>query len=280
MKITFWGTRGSIPAPGPQTAAIGGNTTCVELETEEKMRIIIDAGTGIRPLGLKLSNDAHPDHLVLLLTHSHWDHLAGFTFFKPAYNSLFHIDVYGNGMAQEVLRRDIFERHDNRYFPVNMDNFRATIRFFNPFPQPLEIGGVKISKINLNHPGNGYGYRFDQGSHQVAFITDNEIGMPYPGGNTIDELIEFCRGCDILIHDAQYLPEEIEQHRGWGHSTYEEVLDLARKAGVRHVILTHHDPERDDASCWAILERAREYIRRNNYPITCDLAIESQCHIL
>lgn len=280
MKITFWGTRGSIPAPGPYTAAIGGNTTCVEIETNTNTRIIIDAGTGIRPLGLKLVKENNPDHLILLLTHSHWDHLAGFIFFLPAYRENFSIDVYGHPQAQDALQRDIFEEHNNRYFPVKIDNFRAKIRIFNSFPNPLMIKDLAISRINLNHPGNGYGYRFSQGDRSFAFITDNEIGKIYRGGNNRADLIEFCRGCHYLIHDGQYLPEEIEDHRGWGHSTYEEVLDIAHQAQVPNVILTHHDPERYDNHCWTLLERAREYIHKNRYQINCELAIESQSHIL
>ncbi|MBM3329256.1 MAG: MBL fold metallo-hydrolase, partial [Calditrichaeota bacterium] len=173
MKVTFWGTRGSIPAPGAGTVEVGGNTTCLEVETGNGARIIVDAGTGIRTLGLRLMSKSLHDPITFLLTHSHWDHLAGFTFFAPAYSSNFKMDFYGNRMAQEVLRRDIFERHDNRYFPVNMDDFRAEIKFFDAIPEAFEIGGIRISVINLNHPGNGFGYRFDQGRSSIAFVTDN-----------------------------------------------------------------------------------------------------------
>ncbi|MBM3325638.1 MAG: MBL fold metallo-hydrolase [Calditrichaeota bacterium] len=278
MKFTFWGTRGSIPAPGPHTVAVGGNTTCLEIDTEGATRIIVDAGTGIRALGLKLLKETNPEPITLLLTHSHWDHLAGFTFFAPAYSSKFKLDVYGNHMAQEVLQRDIFERHDNRYFPVNMDDFRAYIKFFDEMPNVMRIGKIRIRQINLNHPGNGFGYRFDKNNHSMAFITDNEIGLEYKGGNTTVELIEFCRGCNILIHDAQFLPEEIATHRGWGHSTYTEIADIAAGAGVKHIILTHHDPERDDQSCWDLLQAAREYLSRRDLDIGCDLAIEGQSY--
>ncbi len=280
MKFTFWGTRGSIPAPGPHTVAVGGNTTCLELDTEDSMRIIVDAGTGIRALGLKLLKETNPEPIVLLLTHSHWDHLAGFTFFAPAYSSKFTLNVYGNHMAREVLQHDIFERHDNRYFPVNMDDFRAHIQFFNETPKILQFGKVIVKQINLNHPGNGLGYRFEKGNRSFAFITDNEIGLEYKGGNTKAELIEFCKGCDILIHDAQFLPEEINSHRGWGHSTYIEIADIAASAGVKHIILTHHDPERDDQSCWDLLQAAREYLNRRELDIGCDLAIEGQSYTI
>jgi len=280
MKITFWGSRGSIPSPGPSTVRVGGNTTCLEVETGSGKRLIVDAGTGIRPLGLRLMRDHSTEPIILLLTHSHWDHLAGFTFFPPAYHSDFSLEVYGNQMAMEVLRRDIFERRDNRYFPVNMDNFRASIRFNDNLPRPLIVDDLTIETINLNHPGNGYGYRFERDGRRVAFITDNEIGLQYNGGNTLDELSTFCRDCDILIHDAQYLPQEIERHHGWGHSTYQEVADLAAEANVPYILLTHHDPERDDDGCQRLLDDARQYIADCGYDIFCELAIENQSLVL
>lgn len=276
MKVTFWGTRGSIPSPGPETVRVGGNTTCLEVSLNGKTRIIVDAGTGIRALGLELVKIDDPAPIILLLTHSHWDHLAGFTFFNPAYNPAFDISVYGNEMAMNVLQRDIFERHDNRYFPVNMDDFRAEIKFNRILPESLNIAGIDIHSLNLNHPGNGFAFRFSYQSSKVAFITDNEIGKHYPGGNTRQELIYFCSDADILIHDAQYLPSEIDKHRGWGHSTYEEVIDIAREAGVQKVYLTHHDPERNDLECDALLNAVWKYISKRGNQIECSLAIEGQ----
>ncbi len=276
MKLTFWGTRGSIPAPGPYTVRIGGNTTCLEVSTENGVRIVVDAGTGIRSLGLALVKNENPDPITLLLTHSHWDHLEGFTFFAPAYHPAHSIDVYGNRIAQEVLRRDIFEGRDNRYFPVNMDDFRAEITFHDKLPEPFEIGDIRVVSMRLNHPGNGYAYRFEHNGRRVAFITDNELGLQYQGGNTPEEIEAFCRGVDVLIHDAQFLPSEIEAHRGWGHSTYDEAVDLAHQAGVPHILLTHHDPERDDDDCDALLVEANKYVADRGYKVKCEMAIEGR----
>ena len=280
MKVTFWGTRGSIPSPGPETVRVGGNTTCLEVSLSGKTRIIVDAGTGIRALGLELIKTENPAPIILLLTHSHWDHLAGFTFFNPAYHPAFDISVYGNEMAMNVLQRDIFDRHDNRYFPVNMNDFRANISFNRVLPESLDIAGIKIHSMNLNHPGNGFAFRFSYKSSKVAFITDNEIGKHYQGGNTRRELIEFCREVDILIHDAQYLPSEINTHRGWGHSTFEEIIDVAREAGIHKVFLTHHDPERNDTECDKLLDAARKHTTVNGSDIECYLAIEGQSFTL
>ncbi len=274
LRVKFWGARGSIPAPGPNTVRIGGNTTCVELSSDENGLIIIDAGTGIRSLGSHISKNSKPTPIYLLLTHSHWDHLSGFTFFGPAFNPNYSIQVFGNKMAQEVLQRDIMGRNDNRYSPVNNETLRANFVFHENLPKPLKILGITITTLTLNHPGNGYAYRFDYHDHSLAFITDNEIGMQYEGGHSEDEIIDFCRGVDVLIHDAQYLPSEIEFRRGWGHSTYEEALDIAHHADVPHVLFTHHDPERTDEQCTSLLEEARNYVSSKKYKIFCELAIE------
>ncbi|NQU04558.1 MAG: MBL fold metallo-hydrolase, partial [Calditrichaeota bacterium] len=240
MKLTFWGTRGSIPAPGPDTVRVGGNTTCLELTSGDGTRIIIDAGTGIRNLGSEIIKENNPQEIYLLLTHSHWDHLAGYTFFAPAFNPEYSIVTHGKNLAQEVLKRDIYERHDNRYSPVNLNNLKAEIEFKRELHDILVIGGISITNLKLNHPGNGFGYKFEEKGKSIAFITDNELGLQYKNGNSPSEIQEFCQGVDILIHDAQYLPSEIESHRNWGHSTYKEVLDLACAIGIPHVLLTHH----------------------------------------
>lgn len=278
LTAKFWGTRGSIPSPGPDTVRVGGNTTCVQISNGEDHDIIIDAGTGMRELGLHLIKQTIPRPMVILLTHSHWDHLAGFTFFAPAYHPAFSMSFYGNKIAQEVLQRDIFERRDNRYFPVNMDDFRSEISFNREIPAPQHLGDLAISILNLNHPGNGFAYRFDYKGHSLVFITDNELGMVYKGGNTHPEIVKFCKDVDVLIHDAQYLPSEILSHRGWGHSTYREVIDLGIESGARKLVFTHHDPERNDNRCDSLLSEAREYISQNNLSIHCDLAIEG-CEI-
>jgi phosphoribosyl 1,2-cyclic phosphodiesterase len=274
MKLTFWGTRGSVPAPGPDTVRVGGNTTCLELTGIEETRIIIDAGTGIRNLGAEMLKENDPQKVYLLLTHSHWDHLAGYTFFAPAFDPEYSIVTFGKNLAQEVLKRDIYERFDNRYSPVNLNNLKAEIKFNKTLPDNLVLGGITITNIKLNHPGNGFGYKFEENGKSIAFITDNELGLQYNNGNSMSEIQDFCKGVDILIHDAQYLPSEIESHRNWGHSTYKEVIDLASIIGIPCVLLTHHAPERTDNECDKIVSEANNYIEEKGCEIKCELAIE------
>jgi len=256
MKIKFWGTRGSIPAPGSQTLEFGGNTTCLEILPKSGGRIVIDAGTGIRLLGERLQATGKPVSLYLLLTHNHWDHLLGLPFFAPIYEEHTEIIVDGWPHAFQALTK-VFDNHlGNGFFPVAFDQLKARIDFLNRVARhPIKLEGITVDTIPLNHPQGGLGYRLREEENSLVFITDNELGAG--GGRRFREFVQFAKGCNLLIHDAQYLPEELEQHRGWGHSTYEEVVTLALEARVQRLILTHHDPGRSDEEVRQLLERAR-----------------------
>lgn len=257
MEIRFWGTRGSIPAPGLLTLEFGGNTTCLEIITGAGQRIVIDAGTGIRLLGERLKEDDAPVSLHLLLTHNHWDHLLGLPFFSPIYQEDTEIIVDGWPRAFQALTR-VFDNHmGNGFFPVAFDQLKARIDFLNRVARgPLNLEGITIDSIPLNHPQGGLGYRLREGDNSMVFITDNELGAG--GGRRFREFVHFAKDCNLLIHDAQYLPEEMPEHRGWGHSTYEEVVHLALEARVRKLVLTHHDPWRSDDAVRQVVERARQ----------------------
>lgn len=257
MEIRFWGTRGSIPAPGPHTLEFGGNTTCVEIIPASGRRVVIDAGTGMRLLGDRLKETGKPVSLHLLLTHNHWDHLLGLPFFAPIYDEDTEIIVDGWPHAFQALTRVFDDHMGNGFFPVAFDQLKARIDFLNRVARvPIDLEGVKIDAIPLNHPQGGLGYRLREGENSLVFITDNELGAG--GGRRFREFVQFVKGCDLLVHDAQYLPQEMAQHRGWGHSTYEEAVALALEAGVQRLLLTHHDPGRSDAQVRQIVELARQ----------------------
>jgi len=258
MEIRFWGTRGSIPAPGPLTLEYGGNTTCVEIILDSGRRMVIDAGTGMRLLGEQLRASGEPVSLFLLLTHNHWDHLLGLPFFAPIYQENTEILVDGWPHAFQALTR-VFDNHlGNGFFPVAFDQLKARIDFLNRVARhSLNLEGVTIDSIPLNHPQGGLGYRFREGENSLVFITDNELGAG--GSRRFREFVQFAKGSNLLIHDAQYLPEELGEHRGWGHSTYEEVVTLAVEAKVKRLLLTHHDPGRSDDQVHQIVERARKF---------------------
>lgn len=258
MEIRFWGTRGSIPAPGPLTFEFGGNTTCLEILTKSGGLIVIDAGTGLRLLGDHLAKTGATVSFHLLLTHNHWDHLLGLPFFAPIYHEHTEIIVDGWPHAFQALTR-VFDNHlGNGFFPVAFDQLKARIDFLNRVSRgPLNLGDVLIESIPLNHPQGGLGYRLREGENSLVFITDNELGAG--GSRRLREFVQFAKGCNLLIHDAQYLPEEMAAHRGWGHSTYEEVVTLALEARAQRLLLTHHDPGRSDDQVHQVVERARKF---------------------
>jgi phosphoribosyl 1,2-cyclic phosphodiesterase len=257
MEIRFWGTRGSIPAPGPLTLEFGGNTTCVEVMPASGHLVVVDAGTGMRLLGDRLKSQGAPVSLHLFLTHNHWDHLLGLPFFAPIYEEDTEILVDGWPHAFQALTR-VFDNHmGNGFFPVAFEQLKARIDFINRVARgPVILDGLKIDAIPLNHPQGGLGYRLQEGENSLVFITDNELGAG--DGRRFREFVQFIKGSNLLIHDAQYLPEELKEHRGWGHSTYEEAVHLALEAGVKRLLLTHHDPSRSDDQVRQIVERARQ----------------------
>jgi phosphoribosyl 1,2-cyclic phosphodiesterase len=279
MEIKFWGTRGSIPAPGAQTLEFGGNTTCVEVVLANGRRVVIDGGTGLRLLGQHLMEHHLPCRFHLLLTHGHWDHLLGIPFFEPIYLESTKVIVDGWPPAFQGMTR-VFDSHmGDGFFPVAFDHLKADIDYLNTVASgTLDLDGVLIDSIRLNHPQGGLGFRFREGKHTMVFITDNELGAAR--GKRIPEFVEFVRGCDLLIHDAQYLPEEISERRGWGHSTYEEVVALAKEAEVHNLLLTHHDPSRSDGDVEKIVALSREMITAHSKLRYIDAAREGACYRL
>ncbi len=255
MRLTFWGVRGSLPVPGPETLRFGGNTTCLELELADGGLVVLDAGTGIRPLGLRRLA-MPPRQASLLLSHLHWDHLLGFPFFPVLYEAGWQVRVGGCPGALEGLQKLFDTRQGDGHFPVRFENLPARIEALaTPAGQDTDLGSAGLRCIRLNHPQGGLGFRFEEQGQALVFLTDNELGGP--GAPRLGEFVDFCQGAKALVHDAQYLPEELPARRGWGHSSWQEALELARLAGVPRLILTHHDPARDDAQVEALTAQAR-----------------------
>ena len=185
--------------------------------------------------------NAAPVKIHLLLTHGHWDHLLGIPFFLPIYQESTEILVDGWPPAFQAMTRVFDSNLGDGFFPVAFENLKARIDFLNRLAHgTLKVDGVRIDAIHTNHPQGGFGFRFREGDHSLVFITDNELGAN--GGQRLPEFAEFARDGDLLIHDAQFLPSDMSEHQGWGHSTYEQAVNLAEMAGARTLILTHHDP--------------------------------------
>jgi phosphoribosyl 1,2-cyclic phosphodiesterase len=247
FEVQFWGVRGSVATPGLSTVQYGGNTSCVEVRAGSK-RLIFDGGTGIRVLGQQLLKSM-PLEAHIFFSHSHWDHIQGFPFFRPAFvpGNAFHIygGVAPNG-ATIGQRLDDQMSHPN--FPVPMQIMKSDMRFHNVEPRDvIELGdGVTVEAGSMNHPNTALGYRVGWQGHSIVYATDTEH---YP--DRLDEnLVHLCRDADILIYDACYTDEEYYDDKlskvGWGHSTWQEALKLADAAKVKQVVMFHHDPDHSD----------------------------------
>ncbi|MGE5189983.1 MAG: MBL fold metallo-hydrolase [Gemmatimonadota bacterium] len=273
MKIRIWGCRGSIPTPGPATLRYGGNTTCLEVRSASGQVIIVDAGSGLRNLGAFLSRETGLPPIRFFFTHAHWDHLAGFPFFQPAYSAKTSITMCSGPHAQELLKGCLTDQMKAPYFPVDFRLLRAKFDFRceRPHGEPghCRLDGLEICPIALSHPNGGYGYKFIEPGKTFVFLTDNELGFRHEGGLDRGRYADFCRGTDLLVHDAQYTEEEYEVTRGWGHSTFADAADLAIEAGVRRLGIFHHDPGRADDDLDRRVELCRERIRRGGSNAEC-----------
>ncbi len=258
MELKFWGVRGSIPTPAPENLGFGGNTTCLELRLGNGEVVIIDGGTGARKLGLDLVDRAAGKSLDLdiLMTHFHWDHIQGFPFFAPLYSAANHVRFHTNKAASEV--KNILEgQMTHPYFPVAFDLLAAKRDFSTLAGSPthkLCNGWLTVHPFPLNHPQGATGYRLESNGAVIVHACDHEHGDP-----TLDRVIrDHAQGADVLVYDAQFTPQEYELKKGWGHSTWLEGVKVARDAGVKQLVLAHHDPSHTDDFMREVLMAARE----------------------
>lgn len=247
FTIRFWGVRGSIPSPGEDTVRYGGNTPCVEMQVNGE-RLIFDGGTGLRSLGKQLKGQG-PIEAKLFFSHYHWDHVQGFPFFEPAFTPDNHFDIYGaialDGTTVEQ-RLGLQMLHPN--FPISLQIMASNLSFHDLQPNDsLCFGDIQIQTAPLNHPGGAIGYRVSSRSYSAVYATDTEH---YPD-RLDDNLVDLARNADLLIYDATYTDEEYHDpnlsKRGWGHSTWQEAVKVARAAKVKQLVIFHHDPTHSDA---------------------------------
>lgn len=283
MRVRFWGTRGSVPTPGPSTVRFGGNTACVETRTNSGTFFIFDSGTGIRELGLDLTRrggrlDAH-----LLLGHTHWDHISGFPFFTPAFVPGNRLTIYGARDLDRSLRDVLAGQMHYTYFPVPLGDLRADITFSELEEGEIAIDDARVRTHYLNHTAVCMGYRLEADGVSLAYITDHEpYALPSPdpqarfahGGDR--RLVDFVRGVDLLIQDSQYTPEEYVTRRGWGHGSTKYVADVAAAAGVRQLAMFHHEPTHSDAEIDRMVDDARDRARARGAEIEIFAAAEGQ----
>lgn len=282
MIVRFWGTRGSIPTPGNSTSIYGGNTSCVEIIAHKQL-VILDAGSGLRELGMSLNkrseDKAREGHLFI--THTHWDHIQGFPFFEAAYSKANSFRIYGahsaTGKSLEVLFHGQME---SDYFPVSLIQMAAKLEFADLQGETVDIHGVKVSYAYLNHPCSTLAYKVEYKGKSVVYATDHEPEQffQHPQENrspTISaDYAALAKGADLLIADAQYSEDEYTRQRGWGHSTFHQAIEIAKNAGVKQLAFFHHDPKHTDDVLAKFEVEASLYAQQQGCTFKCFVARE------
>lgn len=290
MRVRFWGVRGSIATPGPETVRYGGNTPCVTVESGEH-QLILDAGTGLRKLGLTLAAEARgkPVSLSMLITHTHWDHIQGFPFFVPAFVPGNHIEVHGPPSVDKPLEKVLRGQMDPEYFPVSLGDMAADIEVHEIRERNFTVGGFAVTARYVNHPGVTMAYRIECDDRVVVYATDIE---PYKaqlsdpsdtdgrraefGRQRDADLIDLIRGADLYIADSQYSPDEYQRKRGWGHSCYLDAVELALLADAKRIALFSHDPMHDDDMVDEKLRTCREVVAEKGSDLQVIAAAEGR----
>lgn len=256
MKIRFWGTRGSIPSPGPSTIRYGGNTSCIEVTLDDGTLIVLDAGSGIRPLGKALGAAQG----TLLLTHYHWDHIQGFPFFDSAYipGSEFHVlgpEFNGFGPREYLSNQMVAP-----YFPATVSQMTALAGFGVMPRAPIRLGSATVTATRVSHPSVTLGYRIEADDAVFVYISDNEVDVA--PRDLLTNIVDLASDADILVHDCQYTESEYAGKHGWGHSTPRQATRVAREAGVHELVLFHHDPTHNDEQVEALADEASRLVAR------------------
>ena len=264
FTFTFWGTRGSIPSPGPSTVRYGGNTPCVEVRAPDGALVILDAGTGIRALGDALARRpaGTPVSGDIYLSHAHWDHIQGLPFFAPLYERGNRFRIWTGTTAADEIERAVRGQMSAGVFPVQFDDVEATMEF-RTLDGSRSAASYTIDTLSVLHPGGALGFRLHapgDSAPRLVYIPDNELAAAGSYDSPADwheQIVAFTRNAAILVHDATFTAAEYETHRGWGHSRYDDALALAREARVERLVLFHHSPDRSDDDIDGEVERLR-----------------------
>jgi phosphoribosyl 1,2-cyclic phosphodiesterase len=296
MKVKIWGNRGSISVPGKDTVRYGGNTSCYEVRSESGQLIILDAGTGIRNLGNTLLGQGAIE-ATLLFSHTHYDHVIGYPFFTPFYIPGNKFNMYGPVHFEKSFKQVMYDLLDYSFFPVRMDEFGSELNFHDLKEESIQIGDFKIETMYSNHPVTTLAYKITCDDKIVVYTGDFEQWSNYLEGDPdasedeieeVDIVVEeqlnrwknFFQGADLILHDAQYTPEEYPKFKGWGHTSMDTAIDTCVETNVKKLLLTHHDPNRTDDQLDDLLIRWKDYTKTKNSDMEVEFSIEEEIYQL
>jgi phosphoribosyl 1,2-cyclic phosphodiesterase len=258
MHARFWGVRGSTPTPQKENMRFGGNTSCVEVRTDSDEVIILDGGTGIRLLGAKLEKEfgGKPITAHIFFSHFHLDHIQGIPFFSPLYNPRNHFTFYFAERRDAQLMLDaVAGIMGSPYFPVDMSNLPCKRDYVLLVEGRLNVANMSIDVLSLNHPQGSYGFRLTQDGKALTYCTDVELGVDWSDSN----VRTLARDAECLIIDAQYTPEELHAHKGWGHSSWKQAVDIGKDANAKQIALFHFNPSHEDQAIDEMLQQAKKH---------------------
>ena len=280
VLLGFWGVRGTLPVPGEQSVVYGGNTSCISLEFPRGSFFIFDAGTGIKVLSDRLiALKTAPTEMKIFISHPHWDHINALPFFIPLYVQGNDIEICGPSHGDITMQEMISGQMDGIHFPINTKEFSARVQYRELKEEEIDMDGMTVQTMLLNHPGHCLGYRVRYHQRSVCYITDNELfpeDNPYYNEFYVDQLTEFVSGADVLIIDSTYTKEEYPDKIGWGHSGIDQVVKLADRAKVKGLFLFHHDPNQTDKDIDAKLASANDMLKELGSATRCVVPREKQ----
>lgn len=289
MDLKFYGVRGSIPTPGRETVEFGGNTSCLNLMTEGHPVVILDAGTGIRRLGMDLlRNHKDKKEIHLFFSHTHWDHIQGLPFFVPLLIPGYTVHIYGPVHYEKSLEEILDRQMEYTYFPVRVAELQAKIEYHELKEETLSVAGYTIKTKYLNHPVLCLGYRFENNGKSLVYCTDHEPYYNFLGeeenadevNRIVEEqngrLVDFIRGADLLVMDTQYTDAEYPSHTGWGHSAIGHNMNIIAKGGIKKYALFHHDPDRTDAEEKLLVADMKNRVKDAGLAVEVIGAVEGQ----